>query len=266
VIPSVFKRDHDSSDAANLRREDLARAGSEPDQGEGARTRSVSPTPTGAAETEARLIPYDLLLRLRSYMKLRGFVLAYLAVQARREWLARRLTNLQKAGAEPDVDFWEEFQGEFSGMGLRSDLLLAGEEMLESFAEEVAQFDGLYANVAEAAQAALNPNQSAKSAEEALRHVTGMLKIGKQVAETCQEEAYKLLDVLYQTVTKIFAGEPSSPTEDRDKDIGRVEDLTPSGGADATDDSDGKHKQLSGPPGTGPDVTAHQLWRSKGAT
>jgi hypothetical protein len=272
VIPSIFggkRGDEVSPDAVAGRRQDLASGGPESAQGVGGRTRAdINPTAPSAAAAEARLIPLELLGRLRIYLRLRAIVFAYLRVQARREWLGRRLTNLQKAGKEPDIDFWEEFQGEFSGMGLRPDFpgrLLTGEDTLPFFVDNVEKFDKLHADVAAAAEAALNPSQSAQSAEEARQHVSEMLRIGRSLAEKCQEEAYYLLDKLYETVTEIFAGEErSAPTEERDKELGRVADLTPSGAARAADESEGRQKEGPGA-GAGPDVTAHQLSRWKGA-
>lgn len=272
MIPSLFgkRKDDDSPDAVAQRGQDLAMAGADSQWGVGERTQaSLSPTASGVAAAEARLVPHDLIVRLRSYVRLRALVIAYLRVQARREWLGRRLTNLQKAGAEPDADFWEGFQGEFSGMGLRPDFpsrLLAGEDRIDLFVELVAEFDKRYADVVAAAEAALNPNQSAQSAREALQHVSRMLKIGRAVAEKCQEEAYTLLDELYETVTEIFAGdERGAPAEERDKDSGRpVADLNPSGPARDAGELHGREKHVSGT-GAGPDVTGHQLSRSKGA-
>jgi hypothetical protein len=270
VISGIFKRgEHESDDASDQRPQDLAVGGSEPAQGIGGRTLvDVSPTSPDAGEAEARLIPQDLLARLRSYLKLRATVMTYLKVQPRRDWLALRLTRLQKAGAKPNVDFWEELQAEFSGMGLRSEVsiyvrLLEGEFFVD-VDKFVNEFDALHAKVAAAAEAALNPNQSAKSAETALQDVSEMLRIGRKLAEKCQEEAYALLEDLNTTVTEIFAGEErSAPVEDRGKDIGRVGDLKPAGSTRAADDSGGRQKQLSGT-GAGPDVSG-QIWRSKGA-
>ena len=256
MIPSIFggKKDDVSADAVAERRQDLAIGGEESERGVGERTQaSLSPTAAGAGLGEARLIPHELLTRLRSYLRLRALVIGYLRVQARREWLGRRLTNLQKAGAQPDIDFWEEFQDEFSGMGLRAEFpgrLLTGEDKVDLFVELVGDFDKRFSDVAAAAEAALNPSQSAQSATEALQHVSAMLRIGRSVAEKCQEEAYTLLDVLYETVTEIFAGEERGmATDEKGKEPGRVSD----------------HEKLVSGTAAGPDVTGHQLMRSKGA-
>jgi hypothetical protein len=250
MIPSIFGGGHKEADALGRGRRDLATADTESSRGFGGRTQtSLSPTP-GGPPADARLIPHDLIARLRSYHRLRALVLAYLRVQARREWLGRRLTGLQKAGKDPDLDFWEEFQGEFSGMGLRSDFpsrLLIGEDMIPELVDKVDQFDGRHAGVVTAAEAALNPTQSSKSAQEAGEHVRAMLKLGREIAEKCQEQTYTLLDELYETVTEIFAGEErTSPVEDLDQD-GRF-----------------SNKQVSSA-GETPDVSGHQLFSSKGA-
>jgi len=70
------------------------------------------------------------------------------------------------------------------------------------------------------------------------------------VAEKCQEEAYTLLDELYETVTEIFAGEErGARADERVKEPGRVSE---------------QEKLVSGT-GAGPEVRGHQLTRSKGA-
>lgn len=267
MIPSIFgggRKDVESPDAVAGRRQDLATAAPESQQGVGGRTQtSLSPTAPGGPTAEARLIPHDLIMRLRSYVRLRALVMAYLRVQVRREWLGRRLTNLQKAGAQPDIDFWEEFQSEFSGMGLRSDFpsrLLTGDDQLVELVELVDKFDERHANVAAAAEAALNPSQSAQSAEEARQHVSAMLRFGREIAEKCQEQTYTLLDELYETVTEIFAGEErGGPAEEREKDIGNLSPSASGRGAATYG-----QKQVSGAGGE-PDVTGHQFSSSKGA-
>jgi len=95
--------------------------------------------------------------------------------------------------------------------------------------------------------------------------VSAMLRIGRTLAEKSQEEAYTLLDALYETVTEIFAGEEKNAlAEERGAGVGRLADLTPSGAAGGADVY-ARQKPLSGS-GDGPDVTGHQLSRSKGAT
>ncbi|HEV8251316.1 MAG TPA: hypothetical protein VGQ15_15205 [Gaiellaceae bacterium] len=270
MIRSLFDkgREETSQDAVAQRGQDLATAAAESERGIGERTQtSLSPTASAQAAAEARLVSHELLVRLRSYLRLRALVIAYLRVQARRDWLALRLTNLQKAGGEPDDDFWENLQGEFSGMGLRSEFpsrLLVGEDAVELFVGLVDEFDERYASVAAAAEAALNRDQSAQPMKEARQHVSRMLRIGRTVAQKCQEEAYTLLDELYETVTEIFAGEGKQGTEDRDKDIGRpVTDLKPPAGS-REEELYERQKQVSGT-GTGPEVTGHLFSRSKGA-
>jgi hypothetical protein len=228
-------------------------------------TANVSPTASSATSAEARLVSQELLSRLRRYLRLRALVLGYLRVQARREWLGRQRTSLQRAGTEPDADFWDDLQGEFSGMRLRSEFpspLLEGEDAVPLFVELVTEFDDSYASVAAAAEAALNPSQSAQSAKEALQHVSGMLKIARTIAEKCQEDAYTLLDELYVIVTEIFAGEgQAAAAEGRDKAIGQTGGDAKFPGA-PRDDMSGPEKM----PATGADVRSHLLTRPKGAT
>ena len=259
------RREDESPQAVAEGVKDLATS-RESDAGLGQRTTmSLSPTAATATSAEARLVSQELLVRLRSYMRLRALVIGYLRVQAKRDWLARQRTSLQRAGTEPDADFRDDLQGEFGGMGLRAEFpnrLLAGEDAVAQFVELVTEFDERYANVAAAAEAALNPNQSAQSAKEALQHVSAMLKIGRTIAEKCQEDAYTLLDELYETVTEIFAGEGRvAATEGREKAIGEV-------GGDAMPPLTSREGAagLQKMPALGADVSSHLLSRSKGAT
>jgi hypothetical protein len=167
------------------------------------------------------------------------------------------------------MNFWEGLQGEFGGMGLRPEFpnrLLSGEDAVQEFADLVAEFDDRYTKVATAAEAALNPNQSARSAREALEHVSAMRTAALKLITKGRELAQTLLDDLYETVNMIFAGEgkPAS-SDDRDKAIGRpAGDLKLPEVSPEHDDLRGREKQMSGT-GEGPDVVSQLLSRPKGA-
>jgi hypothetical protein len=208
-------------------------------------------------------VPQHLLVQLRNYPRLRNLVLAYYLVQERREWLGRVRTNLQRAGVEPDTNFWEGLQEEFGGMGLRPEFpnrLLAGDDAVQEFAALVADFDAGYTRVAAAAEAALNPNQSARSAREALEQVIAMRGAALKLITKCRELAQALLDDLYETVNMIFAGEGKpAGFDEKDKAIGRpASDLKPPDAAREYEAPRGREKQVSGT-GEGPDVHGHLL-------
>jgi hypothetical protein len=254
----------ESPQATAERPQDLTTATEEPHAAYGERTTtSVSPVAPDETLAEARLVPHHLLLQLRNYPRLRNLVLAYLLVQERFEWLAGVRTDLQRAGAEPDTDFWERLQRQFGGMGLRPEFpsrLLAGDDAVQEFADLVQDFDDRYTKVAAAAEAALNPNQSARSAREALEHVSAMRGAALKLIMNCRELAQTLLDDLYETVNMIFAGEGKpAGFDEKEKAIGRpASDLKLPGAARGYEAPSGRQKQVSGT-GEGPDVHGHLL-------
>jgi hypothetical protein len=229
----------------------------------------VSPDAPGEATAEARLVPHHLLIQLRSYPRMRNLVLAFLVVQERYDWAARMRSRLQRAGPEPEPDFWENLQGDFGGMGLRSDFptrLLNGEDAIPEFAQLVDDFDDRYTKVATAAEAALNPSQSAQSFTEALEQVSAMRVGAIQLARRCKELARSLLEDLDETVNMIFAGEARpSGFEDRDKASGSPEVESTAFGPTGRDDERRGDKHLLGAGGAA-DVRGHLLIRPKEGT
>ena len=264
------RKEQESPQATAERAQDLTTAGRESEAAYGERT-TMSVSPVAADETiaEARLVPHHLLVQLRTYPRLRNLVLAYLLVQERFDWLGRVRSGLQRAGAEPDTDFWEGLQGEFSGMGLRPEFpnrLLDGADAVQEFAELVDAFDARYGKVAAAAEAALNPNQSARSAREALEHVSAMRGAALKLTTKCQELARTLLEDLYETVNMIFAGEGRpAGSEDRDKAGGSPGVDSSVSGTGRDEDRRRREKHLlSAAPAS--DVRGHQLSRAKEGT
>jgi len=265
------RKEVESPQATAERAQDLTTAAREPQVAYGERTAaSMSPVAVDETMAEARLVPHHLLLQLRSYPRLRNLVLAFLLVQERFEWLGRVRSSLQRAGAEPDTDFWEGLQGEFGGMGMRPEFpsrLLVGDDAVQEFADLVEEFDNRYGSVAAAAEAALNPNQSARSAREALEHVSAMRAGALKLTTKCQELARTLLEDLYETVNMIFAGEAKPAAfEQKDKAIGRPGgDLKLPGAPREVEDVRGSQRHVSRT-GEGPDVVSQLSSRSKGAT
>jgi hypothetical protein len=223
------------------------------------------------ARAEGRLVPHHLLTELRTYPRLRNLVLAYLLVEERYDWLVRMRGDLQRAGPKPDEIFWERLQDEFSGLGLRQEFparLLGGEDAIEEFAELVDDFDHGYASVSEAAEAALNPSQSAQSFEEASNQVKVMRSRLIKLAKRCEELARELLDDLYEAVNMIFAGEGRAvASDDREKTSGRPPaDLAPVGAGQYDENrGSGPAKASADDPGA-PDVEGHFWTKSKGDT
>jgi hypothetical protein len=265
LLGDRWKEEERSPQATVETSKELTTTAVEPDTGMASRTAEKSPVAADETMAEARLVPQHLLVELRNYPRLRSLVLAFLLVQERFEWLAGVRTDLQRAGAEPDTDFWERLQRQFGGMGLRPEFpnrLLAGDDAVQEFTDLVDDFDDRYTKVAAAAEAALNPNQSARSAQEALEHVSAMRAGALKLITKCREQAQTLLDDLYETVNMIFAGEARpAASDDRDKAIGRATGDLKLPGASREDDEDmrGGQKHLSG----APDVSGHLLTRRR---
>jgi cell division septum initiation protein DivIVA len=265
LMPWEKRKAREAAQATAESGKELTTAADEPDTGLASRIAGKSPAAADETLAEARLVPHHLLVQLRNYPRLRNLVLAFLLVQERFEWLGRVRSSLQRAGAEPDTDFWEGLQGEFGGMGLRPEFpnrLLAGDDASQEFTDLVQEFDERYGNVATAAEAALNPNQSARSAQEALEHVSAMRSAALKLITKCREQAQTLLDDLYETVNMIFAGEPRpSASDDRDKAIGHAagDFKLPDTARDDDDDFRARLKHVS----STADVQGHLLTRRR---
>ena len=206
-------RDDESPNAADERVQDLTTGADDSQQAVAERT----PTSLSPVHDEPA-VRRDLLAPFRRAPRLRMLVLTYVAAVDQAAELLKVLEALQRAGAKPTRKFWQELQGDFGGMGLRPKL---PPEASREF-RIVDEFDDRYRRVAIAAGAALNPNQSAASALEALEHVTVMRFLALDLATTCKGDAETLMDELNAAVSAIFGAERRTDgVDEADKTIAR---------------------------------------------
>jgi hypothetical protein len=176
-------------------------------------------------------VPWHLVNGLRTYPRLRDLVEGYLVVQERLALYEDVMSDLDGMAQHDDRQFWQKLDRKMSGEDLRADLpdtLLRDAEL----AALIATFEEEREKARRAARAGRNPLQSAQSFGEAYTAVGGIVTAAEDIATACKAEARRLLEVLNDTVNKIFARESSTRfgPESRAIDAG-LEEMVEGGGA-----------------------------------
>jgi hypothetical protein len=180
-------------------------------------------------------VPWHLVNGLRAYPRLRDLVEGYLVVQERLALYEDVMSELDGMAQRADQQFWQRLDRKMSGQDLRADL---PDTLLRDagLAELVATFEEEREKARDAARAGRNPLQSAQSAGAAYTAVGEIITAAEEISTACKAEARRLLEVLNDTVSKIFARESSTRSEPESRAIDAgLEELVEGGAATSRD-------------------------------